>query len=190
MADYSIFADTSRYLLELLRESLCPALFAARDQISLGAPDAVKNDAQLLLYLYSIRDFAEYTPECNASSHSGMVSNRPLPVTLQYVAFFSKKAQAPTDEFAEHRVLGRVMQTLNANPVLDVHAIHTAADSFDEPATILFSKLDDRQKHDLWGGFSEPMRPAVYFEVGPLLLNGGARLVPRVREMEGDVKRQ
>lgn len=190
MAEYSIFADVSRYLLELLRESLCPALFASREQISLGAPDATKNDAQLLLYMYSIRDFAEYTPERGMYPHSGTVTNRPLPVTLQYTVFFNKKAQAPMDELAEHRVLGRVMQTLNANPVLDVRTIHAAADSSDEPATILFSKLDDRRKHDLWGGFSEPMRPAVYIEVGPLLLSGGARIVPRVSEMEGDVQRK
>lgn len=189
MAGYQIIADVSACLLERMRNALCPELIPHPEQISLNSPYKKDNDSLLGIYLYSIRDYSDFVPERNVSlTESGY--SQAKAISLTYLLYFSTYSQAPLDVITQQRIFGRVIQLIQADPAIDIAEIHAQADMGDEAAAIAFQKLDDRQKHDLWGGFSEPIRPAIYFEVGPLLIRGEKIAMTRVRTAEGSVERR
>ena len=56
MAKYSIIADISRYLVDLLREKMCPELISLPAQIEIADPGDKDQDYILGLYLYHIEE--------------------------------------------------------------------------------------------------------------------------------------
>lgn len=190
MAGYQIIADVSTWLLGRVRGAVCPMLLSHPEQISLGAPGQSDSEAALCVYLYSIRDYSSYVPESSAPTVGNSGYGAPKAISLDYLVFFSNHTQTPLDAVLEQRIFGRLIQLVHTNPTVNVVELHSDADSWDEPASISFQKLDERQKHDLWSGFSEPLRPALYFEVGPLLIRGDSTAVIRVCAVQGEVERK
>lgn len=186
MAEYWIVADVSKYLLEIMRSAVCPELLSAREMVALNAPGAEDNEALLNLYLYDLQEFSAYLPQRQVPL-DGRAMEAPLAVTARYLVSFSERSQNAADALLEQRVLGRVLQTLRREAQVDIAGIHAMANSGDQPAAISFSKLDSREKQELWNGLSQPLRPAVYFEVGPLLIDGSPIAVSRVRTAKAEV---
>lgn len=187
MADYTIIADMSKFLLETARHTLFPLL--RPEQISREAPGAGDNAALLQIYLYDIKEYGDYVPERKTGSESGMVWNPPIPFILYFVLYFSKHAQTPFDTGAQHQIFGKLMQALHGKRI-DPAAIHSGADSADEAVFLTLSKLDIRGKQELWNAFSEPLRPALYLETGPFLLNTGGVKTPRVVAVEQEARQK
>lgn len=187
MADYSVISDVSRYLLELLREAVCPALLPQTEQVALCPPGS-DEAAVLRLYLYGLRDRLEVLPMRRVSAVSEGVREPPLPMALEYVVFVEQGSQRVVDGLTEHRLLGCAAQALHGACGSDVAALHTGAEP-DEQSFISFSKLSLRDRQELWTSLSQSMRPAVFFEVSPVLLSGGNRIVPKVRRFSGEVVR-
>lgn len=182
MAGYGIIADVSKYLLDTVRTSVCPNLIQSREQISLGPPNTGNQTALLCIYLYGIQDHYDYFPQDAVSVTQSSFRKTAQTISLQYVLFFNRHAQVPLDVLTGHRVLGRLLQQFSINPYIDIAQIHMEADSGDLPAEIVFSKLDEHQRQELWNGFSEPLRPAVYLEIGPVVLAGESGDLSRTNE--------
>ncbi len=184
MADYGILADFSTYLLEQFRESLCPSLLAAREMVALNGPDIQESEAVLNIYLYDVRE----SPEANRSSYIpllGEAKGQPFAVTACYIAYCSRHTQTPAGTLTEHRILGKVFQTIQRMPPVEISQIHKMAEKTDQPVPVSFSMLKQTEKRDLWNAFSQPLRPAVYFQGGPLFIgNGTAIETVRVRQTE------
>lgn len=184
MADYSILADFSTYLLERFRESLCPGLLAAREMVAFHGPDIQEPEAVLNLYLYDVRE----SPESNSSSYVpllGEARGRPLAVTACYIAYCSRHTQTPAGALTEQRILGKVFQTILRMPPVEIARIHEMAEKTDQPVPVSFSMLKQTEKRDLWNAFSQPLRPAVYFQGGPLFIGSETALeTARVRQTE------
>lgn len=181
MADYRIISDVSNYLLYLLRGAVCPELLPHQEQVALNRPGQQDNEATLCAYLYSIKDFSVYVPEWESG-------NAPMAFSLGYVIFLSQQAQTPLDPLIGAQVLGRAMQIIYEHPVLDIAKIHQAACAWDEPASLSFQKLDEYQKQELWGGFQQPVCPAIYLDAGPFLLNAGGRPAKRTTKVQEETK--
>ena len=184
MADYGILADFSTYLLERFRESLCPGLLAAREMVALNGPDLQESEAVLNLYLYDARESLEYSSSASVPL-LGEAQGNPLAVTAYYIAYCSRHTQTPAGALTEHRILGKVFQTIQSMEPVEIFRIHEMADKRDQPVPVSFSMLKLTEKRDLWNAFSQPLRPAVYFQGGPLWIGtgkpGGAA---RVRQTE------
>lgn len=187
MAGASIIMDISRYMLSLVRGAVCPSLLAAQELVGTEPPDDHESGSALRVYLYSIFDSSAYSGGRSVSAHSGGVSASPLAFSLQYVIFFNPQSQSLPDQLLQHDGFGRIMQCFHRNPMIEIGRVHSGADSSDPNALITFSKLDTQQKQQIWSGLSSPLRPAVYVDVGPLLLSKESRDVPFAREMEGPV---
>lgn len=188
MAGYGILADMSGLLLELVRDAVCPALLPAREMVDMSAPDQRDTEALLNLFLYDLQEYSDFIPQRRIPLR-GQPREAPLAVTLRYLLYFSRHAQTPADVLTEHRVLGRALQALRETGPLDPAGFSETAGDGDEPVTLAFSKLDVHSKRDLWNAFSQPLRPAVYFEAGPLLIDGPVIRTERVRETETEVVR-
>lgn len=190
MADYHIISDVSSCLLQRLRNAICPELIPHPEQISLNSPCKKDNDALMGIYLYSIRDYSSFVPERSLSLVGSGGYSQSKVISLAYLIYFSNYAQAPLDAVIQQQALGKAIALICAYPTIDIGEIHAPADANDEAAAITFQKLDDHQKHDLWSGFSEAMRPAIYLEVGPLLIRGEKIALSRVTLVEGGVERK
>ncbi|OCN02802.1 hypothetical protein A7X67_02800 [Clostridium sp. W14A] len=188
MAGYGIIADISKYLLDTVRNSVCPNLIQSREQISFGSPNSENQTALLCVYLYGIQDHYDYFPRDAASLLQSSSRKTAKALSLQYILFFSRHAQMPLDALTGQRVLGRLIQQFSVGPTIDIAGIHAEADREDLPAEIAFSKLDSHQRQELWNGFSEPLRPAIYLQIGPVLLAGESESLNRVGEFSGEVE--
>lgn len=188
MAGYGVIADISKYLLDTVRASVCPNLIQSREQVSLGPPNNGNQTALLCIYLYGIQDHYDYFPQDAASITQSSSHKTAKAISLQYILFFSRHAQVPLDVLTGQRVVGRLIQLFSVSPTIDIVRIHAEADSGDPPAEIAFSKLDAHQRQELWNGFSEPLRPAIYLEIGPVLLEGESESLNRVGEFSGKVE--
>lgn len=187
MAGYGVIADISKYLLDTVRDSVCPNLIQSREQISLGPPNLENQTALFCIYLYGIQDHYDYFPQDVMSVTQSSSRKTAKAISLQYILFFNRHAQVPLDVLTGHRVFGRLIQLFSVSPTVDLAQIHAKADSGDFPAEIAFSKLDAHQRQELWNGFSEPLRPAIYVEIGPVLLSGESENLNRVGEFSGKV---
>ncbi|WP_411676828.1 Pvc16 family protein [Caproicibacter sp.] len=187
MAGYGIIADISKYLLDTVRNSVCPNLIQSREQVSLGPPNNENQTALLCVYLYGIQDHYDYFPRDAASLMQSSSRKTAKALSLQYILFFSRHAQVPLDALTGHRVFGRLIQQFSVGPTIDIAGIHAEADSGDLPVEIAFSKFDDHRRQELWNSLSEPLRPAIYLEIGPVLLSGELESLNRVGEFSGKV---
>ncbi len=175
LAEYSIIADISRYLLERVRSLICPRLLPNREQVALSAPYEKNNEALLQLYLYDIQDFAEFTARSPGKPPAGIL--------LRYLLCFSRYAQAPLDPQLQQMIFGRLIQDIHRVPALPLREFHPYAGEDESPLPLALSKLDPCQKRGLWSSLSEPLRPAVYLEAGPVLLSGEREEVHRAEEL-------
>lgn len=184
MAGYTILADFSNYLLERFRESLCPGLLAAREMAAFNGPDIQEAEAVLNLYLYDVRE----SPESYSIPDIpllGEAKRKPLAVTAYYIAYCSRHTQTPAGSLTEQRILGKVFQTVREMEPIEIFRIHEMAERTDQPVPVSFSMLGQAEKRDLWNAFSQPLRPAVYFQGGPLFIGGGTAMeTARVRQTE------
>lgn len=177
--------DVSNHMLSLVRGAVCPSLLDARELVGAEPPNDRDSGSALRVYLYSILDSSAYSGGRSVSAHSGSVTASPLAFSLQYIIFFNPYSQSLPDQLLQHYGFGRIMQCLHRSPMIEISRIHSGADASDPNALITFSKLDTQQKQQIWSGLSAPLRPAVYVDVGPLLLPKESRDVPFAREMEG-----
>lgn len=190
MAGYGIIADISKYLLDTVRSSLCPNMIQSREQISLDSPNTDHQTALFCIYLYGIQDHYDYFPQDTASVTLSSFRKTAKTISLQYILCFNRHAQVPLDDLTAHRIFGLLIQLFSVQPDIELAKIHSESDSKDLPAEIAFSKLDERQRQELWNSLSEPMRPAIYLEIGPILLAGESGNLSRVSEVDGSVNRK
>ena len=137
--------------------------------VALNGPDLQESEAVLNLYLYDARESLEYSSSASVPL-LGEAQGNPLAVTAYYIAYCSRHTQTPAGALTEHRILGKVFQTIQ---------------SMEQPVPVSFSMLKLTEKRDLWNAFSQPLRPAVYFQGGPLWIGTGKPVgAARVRQTE------
>ena len=59
MADYPIIADVSNYMVQMLRQKMCPEPIPSPNNIEVSSPAEQDVDYILGLYLYDIREEGE-----------------------------------------------------------------------------------------------------------------------------------
>lgn len=189
MAEFSIIADVSDFLVKRFKENLSPEPLQSPEAIQLASPSDKNVDFQLGLYLYDVKEFSEYR-------QSEMIRNErkqtrpPLPLTLSYMLFLNNKAQMAAGAQAEMRVLGRAMQYIVDNPVIsmgDVHPFEEADPDLDPSINQVNLSFDDKVK--IWQAMNIPYQVAVYFTVSPVMLSSRvSKDIRRVTHMETVLK--
>lgn len=182
MTSYTAIADVGTAVTELLQDRLSDLLDPSN--VVLGDPTSVGtgNSSCLTLYLYQIQENAQLSND-NASqfglpvSDEERVGQRPtkgpaVVLDLHYL-LTAHPANGGGDETTraseQHSLLGRAMQVLHDEAVLESVGRDEADDTFVvrlTPAAVSFNDL-----LSLWGTFTElPYRPSVAYVATPVVI--------------------
>lgn len=167
---------TGKCLLELLRDSLCPAYVRDRDNVLLTAPWE-EEDYRVGIYLYDIQD---YSLAASGSADSGGDTLRfpPKALELSYLLFCNEKHRF--GGLQRERIQGILTEIVRA--VYD-HPRLKREDG--ETVEFFFLRESVEFKIRLWGSFNQPLQPAVYVRAAPVAVaSARARKAYRVRERD------
>lgn len=171
MADYSIIADMSQALLQLLRQNLCPDPLQSRESIALVAPNDKNGDFQLGVFLYDIRELSEYRSSAQVRGADNSRTYPDKPMTLSYMLFSNTRAQVASGAEMEQRLFGRAIQTIMDNPSIDPAMAQPYAQASDDAATVSILNPSYEEKNRIWSSLMQPYQVGIYFSVSPVVIS-------------------
>lgn len=169
MADFSIISDAGAAVLKLLRDNLCPEPIPSPEAISMVSPNDKNGDFQLGVFLYDIKELAEYK-QAGPVYKGDSRQNPPKPLALSYLLFVNSKAQIAAGAEMEQRIFGRAIQALMDNSLLRMDESNPYLPEEEEQTAISLLNLSFEDKSKIWTALSVPYQLGVHFSVAPLLL--------------------
>ena len=171
MAGYSIIADISNHIIQLLRSQLCPDLIGAPEAISLVSPADKNADYLLGVFLYDMQDMGEFSQTQMIQRGETKKQFPPKALRLKYMIYLNAKAQVASKGEDEQKILSRVMQIIYDHALISVSKIHGMAENTDVNAAISFQSLNIEEKAKMWTALTLPLQLGIYLEVSPILLS-------------------
>jgi len=179
MANYSIIADVGNEIVKLLRKNLCPEPIQNPESIIL-CPPFEKGDYILGVHLYDIQEDGDY-PQLNmVQIDESRHRYPPVALTLFYMFTVNSQAHISSKSIDEQRILGRVIQTLYDNPVINVSRIQPDAQEADETIYISPNIMPFEDKSRIWSnsGSENHSKLALYYKAAPVLIDSTRVLKP------------
>lgn len=186
MGNYTMIADTSAYLIELLQKALVPELISDASEIGLRSPEE-KGDIVLGVFLYDVRQSEEVFQPLRTVAKE-RISKPPLYLTLCYMITVYGKGDALYRLIQEEQILGRVIQIFYDNAVIPIGEIDAQTTSdLDLHIQMLNPDMDEKSK--IWSFPNVGSRLSLYYKVSPIAIDAAAsRKVSRVTEVDIDVQ--
>jgi hypothetical protein len=192
MGTYTVIAETSELLVELLRDRIQrrpDAIDVDRNKIALTSPNNIEEDAdvRLSLYLYSVgKNDVMNTRTREYDTDDETAREPPLALDLHYLltAYPAGGNGDPTPETADqHRLLGLAIQTLNDNGILDGQEF--GGRQFDRDVSITLQTETTEEVMDIWFNAvgEKPYHLSVAYTVSPILVD--SRIEERIPPVEG-----
>lgn len=167
MSSYSMISDVGNGIVKILRSQMVPEIILNSDAIGLCSPED-KGDLSLGIYLYDVKESEEMMGRGNPAT-AGDTRKAPsqyLNLFYMITAYSSSDIKFRASE--EHRILGRVIQTLWDNPVLGPDYLSEGSGSMDYPLRIEMLKLDNEEKLKMWNTPNMPYKLSLYYKVYPV----------------------
>lgn len=186
MGSYTMIADTSRYLVEMLQKALVPELIHSAGEIGLRSPED-KDDVVLGVFLYDVRRSEEIFPPPRVVI-GDMVSRAPVYLSLYYMFTAYAKGDVMYRLIQEQQIIGRVIQFLNDHPVIPAAEVAPqAAGSMELHIQMLNPDADEKSK--IWSFPSVGNRLSLFYKVSPVAIDSAvSRNISRVAEVDINTK--
>jgi hypothetical protein len=173
MGDHGAIADVGETLVELLRDRMT---LVSDDQIALASPvdTDLKSKVRLTLYLFDIDGSLPQSNRGRQPSTNGTAPRDSLRLELTYLLTAlpveSNGSTTPTDKSKnEHTVLGRAMQVLADNAIVDGPDLYGSLATDDEALHVSILPETTDTVVNLWNTFQdEPYHPSVSYLVTPV----------------------
>ena len=180
MGRYTVIAEISQKIADLLSEGMVPDVIHDKNAIGLCSPDE-KGDFSVGIYLYNIE-------ENNDFKRSGMVNVSysqqkypPLVLSLYYMITAYSSSDIKFRAVQEQRILGRVMQILSDNAI--IRGDEFGNDVMGADIRIELQDLSTEEKMKLWNDTTKPYKTSLCYKVTPVELESTrGRRVSRVTE--------
>jgi hypothetical protein len=173
MSDYTVIADVSETLLKLLRDRL--AGLVASDHVALVSPAEIELDTSpwLALYLYQVGENPHLKGQEPMRVDALTLQHPPVTLDLSYLVV----PYAQTRE-NEHQILGRVVQILGSDAVLQGSHLQGSLAGTQEALRVTWQPLPMEEMLRLWTGFySKPFKLSLCYQVSPVRVD---RVLPAV----------
>ncbi len=188
MGKYTAIADVGNALVRLLQENLCPEVIFSADNIGLCSP-ADKGDMILGLHLYDVRESQELRASNMVDMGPGKQRFPGTYLTLSYMITAYSKADVKHRSSEDHRILGKVVQTLADNSVLGAETLTPVARASGLDLRIQMLALETEAQQRIWNVPNQAYRTSLFYRVGPVALESArTRQVQRVVELDLTVK--
>lgn len=181
---YSIIADISNALVNLLRGELVPDLVQGGDGIGLCSPDE-KGDFVVGINLYDLEESEEIVSQGMTSRDFATQAFPSCFLSLYYMITVYSISDLKFRQTEEQRIMGRIIQTLNDTPVLTPRLLGEGKEQNAYKIKVELQKIDRYEKVRLWNYPNVPYKPSLYYKIYPVEVRSRrTRDVHRVMDLE------
>lgn len=180
MGKYTIIADISNKLLDILSENIVPDLVSDRNMLGFCSPEE-KGDYIVGIYLYDIsRD--------NEMAKAGMINfgmheqkYPPSVISLQYMITAYSKSDLKFKFIDEQKILGKIIQSLDNENLLSGEEFGN--NSYNANIRIEMLHLSIDEKIRIWGDTTKAYKPSIFIRVAPIEIESKkVQTITRVKE--------
>ncbi len=186
MGKYTIIADVSQKIADLLSEGMVPDLIADKNGIGLCGPDE-KGDFSVGIYLYNIEENNDFKRSGMVNISYGEQKFPPVVLSLYYMITAYSASDIKFRAIQEQRILGRVMQILYDNSIISGEGFGNEVMGADIRIELL--DLSTEEKMKLWNDTTKPYKTSICYRVTPVELESTkGRRISRVTEFTVELK--
>lgn len=189
MADYSIIADVSTWLMKLLRETMCPEPITSPSQIELASPADENVDYTLGVYLYDMQEEKNVVLPRFQPAGRMAVRQSPMPYRLYYMIYVNGSSQRGLRAFDIQRIMGRAAQIVNDQRTVLPGNLQPWLEVPEPPIELSQAKISLEEKVRIWQAVNKPYQMSLFYEAAPILLSSdNIQTFTRVREAQFTVQ--
>jgi hypothetical protein len=182
IGQYTVIADVGMTLLQLLRDNMVSEPILQPEFIGLSHPND-KGDLSLSLFLYQVKESADRQTQMVTRGHNAL-QFPPMTVELFYLLTAHSAAELQTRSLDEHRILGRALQVIYDNAILQGSALQGSLADTNEELRIVMETLPLDTLISLFPNI--PYKLSVCFSVGPVYIDS-TRVKATKRVVERDI---
>jgi hypothetical protein len=188
MADYSIIADISAYLVKMLREKMVPEPIPSPNNIEVSSPGDQDVDYILGLYLYNIaEEMAMATPNFMTTTRLRL-QRPPRPYALYYMLFINGSSQMGLKANDIQKIIGRAAQVVNDGGSVNSRMLQPWLEDDEAPILITPAKMELEEKVRVFSAINKPYQVSLFYKVSPVMLSSEIIIEPpRVRDAEFNI---
>lgn len=188
MADYTIIADVSNYIIKVLREKMCPEPVPSPNNIEISSPTSQDVDYIIGLYLYDIKEETQIAPPPTIRHGKVQLSVPPKPYSLYYMVFINGSSQMGLKAPDIQKIIGRIAQIVNDNASVYPHQLQPWLDATEPPIVLSQAKMALDEKVRVWQAISKPYEISLFYKAAPVMLSSETIIdSPRVNEANFDI---
>jgi hypothetical protein len=182
MGKYTIIADTSQRLVDILSEALVPDVISNADEIGLRSPED-RQDVSLGLFLYDVRP-SEEIYQRGPVVRNERKSKSPMYLSLFYMITAYSKGDVKFRMLQEQQIIGRVIQLFHDRPVIPLEEVDPQMTSGTE-LHIHMQKPEIDEKARIWSFPNVGNRLSLFYKVSPVAIDSGvSEKITRVTDMD------
>lgn len=171
MADYTIIADVSNYIVKTLRDKMCPEPVPSPNNIEISSPASQDVDYIIGLYLYDIKEETQLAPPPRLPHGKVQLKMPPRPYSLYYMVFINGSSQMGLKAPDIQKIIGRVAQIVNDNAAVYPHHLQPWLDATEPPIVLSQAKMALEEKVRVWQAISKPYQISLFYKAAPVLLS-------------------
>jgi len=199
MGRYTVIADTSEKLIEMLQKELVPDVIQNENEIGLRSPEE-HADVSLGIYLYDITESEEIKSRSTAVIKQDRICKPPIYLNLYYMLTAYARGDNRYRLSQEEKILGKVIQTFLDSPLIIYDSESLPAEKNgsktdndtkrgqDIPAIqprIIMQRLDSDERNKIWNFPNTSYRLSLFYKVSPVAIDSNIRNeFVRVRETD------
>ena len=188
MADYTIIADVSAYIIKKLREKMCPEPVPSPNNIEISSPASQDVDYIVGLYLYDIREEGQIARPPMVDRGKIQLVQPPRPYSLYYMVFINGSSQMGLKAPDIQKIIGRVAQIVNDNAAVYPHHLQPWLDATEPPIVLSQAKMALEEKVRVWQAISKPYQISLFYKAAPVMLSSEIIVEPpRVNTASFDI---
>ena len=183
MADYTIIADVSAYIVKKLREKMCPEPVPSPNNIEISSPTSQDVDYIVGLYLYDIKEESQVARPPVVDRGKIQLVQPPRPYSLYYMVFINGSSQMGLKAPDIQKIIGKVAQIVNDNSSVRPQELQPWLDASEPPIILSPAKIGLEEKARVWQAIHKPYEISLFYKAAPVFLSSEMIVSPpRVSE--------
>ncbi len=171
MADYTIIADVSNYIVQTLRKKMCPEPIPSPNNIEVSSPADQDVDYIVGLYLYDIREEENVAMPNYMPTGKVRLAKSPRPYSLYYMMFLNGSGQMGLKGLDTQKIMGKAAQIVNDNNSVLPNQLQNWLDTQEPPITLTQSKISLEEKVRVWQAINKPYQVSLFYRAAPVFLS-------------------
>lgn len=187
MAKYTVIADTSEKLVEILQRHMVPKMVPSANEIGLRSPQE-RGDVSLGLYLYDVRESEDIYQKGPVVDYRNRQSIPPVFLDLYYMVTAYSGGDVKFRMSQEEKLLGGVIRVFRDYPSIPLEEIDAdRVSGVDLRIQLLRLSMDEKSK--IWNFPGTESRLSLFYRVSPVTIDSSlSREIFRVTQVDMDVR--